>query len=74
MARYLSSRHKKEIWGRVKGEAWAVCPLQTQAGLVRHFVEHLGWIRTDLTTARAKPEAQELQAQGVRRLGRRNSL
>lgn len=74
MARYLSSRHKKEIWERVKGEAWAVCPLQTQAGLVRHLVEHLGWIRTALTTARAKPEEQELQAHGVKRLGRRNSL
>lgn len=79
MARYLgSSRHKEEIWGIVKGLAWAVHPLQTQAGekgglAGASLAGHLGWIQTDVTTTGSKQKRKSSRHMGVRRLGRRNS-
>lgn len=62
---------KKEICGRVNSVTWAGIPnpLRMQAGKGAGLggipeVRHLGWIRTALTTAGAKPEEQGLQAHG----------
>lgn len=79
LARYLgSSRHKEEIWRIVKGVAWAVHRLQTQAGeegglAGASLVGHLGWIQIDVTTAGAKQKNKSSRHVGVRTLGRRNS-
>lgn len=79
MAGYLgSSRHKEEIWGIVKGVAWAVYPLQIQVGeggrlAGASLVAKLGWIQTDVITAGAKQKSKSSRHMGVRRLGRRNS-